>query len=64
MKPEPMLSAKECAAILGMTVHTVRIYIANGLLPAVRIGPQQLRIRPEDLQEFMNKTVPTVASHE
>lgn len=48
-----MLSVRQAAEIVGVTGETVRGWIASGLLPARRVGPRLLRIRPEDLEDFL-----------
>ncbi|AOS62364.1 excisionase family DNA binding protein [Actinoalloteichus hymeniacidonis] len=49
---EELLTADEVAARLGLHVRTVRNYIRDGRLPAVRIG-KQYRITGADLAEFL-----------
>jgi excisionase family DNA binding protein len=44
-------SAEQVADILGLHVRTVRGYIRDGRLPAVRVG-KQYRIAERDLQTF------------
>jgi excisionase family DNA binding protein len=44
-------SAEQVADILGLHVRTVRGYIRDGRLPAVRVG-KQYRIAERDLQAF------------
>jgi excisionase family DNA binding protein len=46
-----LYSAEDVAAVLGLHVRTVRGYVRDGRLPAVRIG-KQYRITEEALQEF------------
>lgn len=46
-----MYSAEQVADILGLHVRTVRGYVRDGRLPAVRIG-KQYRITKRDLQTF------------
>jgi excisionase family DNA binding protein len=46
-----MYSTEEVADILGLHVRTVRGYVRDGRLPAVRIG-KQYRIAQEDLDAF------------
>jgi excisionase family DNA binding protein len=48
-----MLSAEEVADILGLHVRTVRGYMREGRLPAVRIG-KQYRIAERDLRDFVS----------
>lgn len=46
-----MYSPDDVAAMLGLHVRTVRGYVRDGRLPAVRIG-KQYRISAQDLREF------------
>ncbi|MCV7172660.1 helix-turn-helix domain-containing protein [Mycobacterium manitobense] len=46
-----MYSPDDVAAMLGLHVRTVRGYVRDGRLPAVRIG-KQYRITAKDLREF------------
>jgi excisionase family DNA binding protein len=46
-----MYSTEEVADLLGLHVRTVRGYVRDGLLPAVRIA-KQYRIAQEDLATF------------
>jgi excisionase family DNA binding protein len=48
-----LYSAEEVANVLGLHVRTVRGYVRDGRLPAVRIG-KQYRIAEHDLREFTN----------
>ncbi|MBB5791004.1 helix-turn-helix domain-containing protein [Jiangella mangrovi] len=43
-----LYSAEDVAELLGLHVRTVRAYVRDGRLPAVRIG-KQYRIAPEDV---------------
>jgi excisionase family DNA binding protein len=52
------LSIIEAATILGVNPKTVRRYIWEGRLPAVRVGPKLLRIDPRDLDQLAHP-VPT-----
>ena len=54
-----MYSAEDVAGILGLHVRTVRGYVREGRLPAVRIG-KQYRITEHDLREFTGGQVATV----
>lgn len=46
-----MYSAEQVADILGLHVRTVRGYVRDGRLPAVRVG-KQYRIAEHDLRAF------------
>jgi excisionase family DNA binding protein len=47
-------SAKEVAALIGVSDRTVRRWIAEGQLPARRYG-RQLRIAAEDIDRFVDR---------
>jgi excisionase family DNA binding protein len=51
-----LYSAEEVAEQLGLHVRTVRGYLRDGRLRAVRIG-KQYRITREDLEEFVGSPV-------
>ena len=55
-----LYSAEEVAGVLGLHVRTVRGYVRDGRLPAVRIG-KQYRIAEKDLREFTGggEAIPT-----
>jgi excisionase family DNA binding protein len=55
-----MYAAEQVAALLGLHVKTVRGYVRDGRLKAVRIG-KQYRISAEDLEEFTGHPVPAPA---
>lgn len=46
------LTLAEVADARGVAVRTVRRWIAAGLLPAYRVGPRLVRIRPDDLEQL------------
>ena len=50
---EKLLSTREAADILGVHVQTVRQYIRLRELPAVKISPRLYKVRPEDLERFI-----------
>lgn len=55
--PQPyvprLLSKKEAAKVLGMCVRNVELAIAKKALSVVRFGMRCVRIRPEDLNRFI-----------
>lgn len=55
-----MYSPDEVADMLGLHVRTVRGYVRDGRLPAVRIG-KQYRISEQDLRAFTGATDPEPA---
>lgn len=52
------LTIKEAAADLGVATKTIRRWISQGLLPAERVGPRLIRIRPDDL-EALGRRIPS-----
>lgn len=50
---ERLLSTREVADILGVHVQTVRQYIRQGELPAIKMSPRLYKVRPEDLERFI-----------
>lgn len=55
-------SAEQVADILGLHVRTVRGYVRDGRLPAVRMG-KQYRITEQDLRAFAGVASAEPASH-
>ena len=51
-----LYSAEQVAEILGLHVRTVRGYVRDGRLPAVRVG-KQYRIAEQDLRAFAGMPV-------
>jgi excisionase family DNA binding protein len=61
MTASGLYSTEEVADMLGLHVRTVRNYVRDGRLPAVRIG-KQYRIAPEDVDELTGgRTTPPPA---
>lgn len=58
-KPEPAplaaaaLSIRDVAEFTGFHPDTIRRRIADGTLPAFRIGPRAIRIRREDAEALL-----------
>ena len=50
--PERMLTIPETAALLRVSVKTIRRWISCDELPAAKLG-LQWRIRPQDLHRFV-----------
>jgi len=46
--PDEFLTVAEVAAILKLNQQTVRNWITDGKLPAVRVGERRVRIRRTD----------------
>ncbi|CAA79412.1 helix-turn-helix domain-containing protein [Fromanvirus L5] len=49
----PRASIQETADYLGVSTKTVRNYIADGRLKAVRLGPRLIRVERESVEELM-----------
>ncbi|KOG47418.1 helix-turn-helix domain-containing protein [Streptomyces decoyicus] len=58
---ERFYSVEQVAERLGLHVRTIRSYVRDGRLPAVRIG-KQYRIAHEDLEAFTGRPVPAPPS--
>lgn len=52
------ITVAEAANTLGVSVKTVRRRIADGSLPATRLGPRMLRIRRCDLAAMFEPVAP------
>ena len=50
-----LLTAKQAAENLAVSVRSIRTFIAEGSLPVVRLSPRSLRIHPDDLDAFIEK---------
>lgn len=61
MMPRQPYSVEQVAELLGLHVKTVRSYVRDGRLKAVRIG-KQYRIAPEDLDAFLGQPVTAPAA--
>ena len=53
------ISLQDAAEILGASVDTVRRRIADGSLPAERMGPRLIRVYRDDVEALM-RPIPTV----
>ena len=58
-----LLNAQEVAAALNMGLSTVYILVERGELPSIRIG-RSVRIRPEDLEKFIESKTQSQADLE
>jgi excisionase family DNA binding protein len=52
------MTVQEAAEALAMTPATVRAWIRQGRLPAVRVGPRELRIPRTAVVEFIGRPTP------
>lgn len=50
-----LLSTAEAAEYLGVSVNTIRNYIAKGLITAQRVGPKLLKFNPADLDKAAHR---------
>ena len=50
-----LLTARQVAESLSVSVRTIRAHIASGALPVVRLSARSVRIHPDDLDEFIEK---------
>ncbi len=58
-----LLNAQEVAAALNMGLSTVYMLVERGELPSIRIG-RSVRIRPEDLEKFIESKTQSQAAPE
>lgn len=49
-----LLTTKEAAKVLGLSVRTIQSYRDQAYLPFIQFG-REVRFRQEDLQEFLNQ---------
>jgi excisionase family DNA binding protein len=50
---QPLLTTREVATLLGVSMETVRDYVLVGRLPAVRLSSRTLRFRVADVEATM-----------
>jgi excisionase family DNA binding protein len=48
-----ILTPREAAQLLQVSLETVRRLLRNGQLPGRKVGPRQWRIRRADLDEYL-----------
>lgn len=53
LRQDGLLDTHEVASILGVHVQTVRRYIRAQQLPAIRLTARLYKVRPQDLQRFL-----------
>ena len=63
-KTEKPFTRRECAELLGVSVHSVNRYIRAGYLKAVKISPRLIRITPERVRNLMAHRVPQAGEAE
>lgn len=55
---------RECAELLGVSIHSVNRYIRADYLKAVKISPRLIRITPESVRNLMAHGVPQAGETE
>lgn len=50
-----MLTVKEAANILGVSVHTVYRLIESGELPAIKVSQRKTVIKAEEIERYINR---------
>ncbi|MDE6087146.1 MAG: helix-turn-helix domain-containing protein [Oscillospiraceae bacterium] len=50
-----MLTVKEAANILGVSVHTIYKLINLGKISAVKVSPRKTVIKAEEIERYINK---------
>lgn len=48
-----LIKKPEAAEILGVSVRTLEKMISRGALPAYKIGPKMVRLRREDIDDYL-----------
>ena len=61
--PSRLLNAQDIAEALSIGLSTVYLLLERGELPSIRIG-RSVRVRPEDLEEFIESRVQGKAAYE
>jgi len=54
MAEKPLLTTENVAELLQLDVETVRRYIREGKLKAIKLG-REYRVRREDFEEFLEE---------
>lgn len=57
IREETWVSIAEAAEQLGVHPRTLRRYIRDGKLTVLRLSPQVVRIRPEDIATFLKGNI-------
>lgn len=52
---KPLLTIPQAAELLNLSVVQVRRYVADGSLSSVRFGRRAIRIKPGDLERFIEE---------
>ena len=48
-----LIKKPEAADLLGVSVRTLEKMIARGAIPAYKVGPKMVRLRREDIDEYL-----------
>lgn len=56
-----LLTIEEAAAYTSLSTRTIRRRIADGALPAFRVGPRSIRVRREHLEQLL-RPIPNARS--
>jgi excisionase family DNA binding protein len=56
-----LISIGQAAAYAGVSTKTLRRRIADGTIPAVRLGPRAIRVRPGDIEAAL-RPIPTAGT--
>jgi excisionase family DNA binding protein len=54
-KIEQLLTVEQVAEILQLSTVQVYRYLKDGRLPKVKLGRRAVRVRPEDLERFIEE---------
>jgi excisionase family DNA binding protein len=54
-KPQRLTSISNAASYADVTTRTIRRWIANGILPAYRVGPRLVKIDLADLDQLARR---------
>jgi excisionase family DNA binding protein len=49
-----LLTTEDIAQYLGYHIETIRLYVRQGKLPAIKVG-REYRIRREDFEKFLEE---------
>ncbi len=52
---EKLLTIEETAKLVSLSEVQVRRYISDGRLPSVRFGKRAIRVKPSDLERFVEE---------
>jgi excisionase family DNA binding protein len=57
--PRELLMLAQGASEIGCSVDTLRRYISQGRISAIRVGPKGVRIERAELDAFLSRRIPT-----